>query len=67
MSLLELTEVNTSAKDRTRFENKWVYDTLNKSDDFQISKVSKMVFEAFQVFNTIIKLTLVDNDASQRS
>lgn len=63
LTMLELTEIPTSSKDRTRFENKWILEA-SKVDDYSLGKVSKMVLEAFKVLNTIIKLALVDDDAA---
>lgn len=44
LSILELSEVQTSAKDRTKFENKL---TSNKQADYHLSKAGKTVHEAF--------------------
>jgi len=61
-SVLELQQVPTGINDRTRFENKWVIEGDAIKSEYQLSKLRKMVCEAFAVINTILKLALVDND-----
>ena len=65
-SVLELQEVRTGIKDRTRYENKWVVEGAANKSEYQLNKLRKMVCEAFAVINTILKLALVDNDTAQR-
>lgn len=67
MSCLELQEVKVGAN-RTRFENKWIWDIVEKGQHSEQSrrKVNKMVVEAFEVINLILKLAIVDNNPNLR-
>jgi hypothetical protein len=65
LSVLELKEVKFGTK--TRYENRWVHDTVAKGDgEKSVVKSMKMVQEAFQVINLILRLALVDNDMTLR-
>ena len=68
LSVLELQEVTTGVRERTRFDNKFISDAQqrNQQSDYQITKLQKMICEAFAVINTILRLALVDNDSSQK-
>lgn len=64
LNVLELQEFKTGVRERTKFDNKFIADAeeRNQRSKYQITKLQKMISEAFKVINTILRLSLADND-----